>query len=107
VHDGDGCVDIWTWLEDDDGTKYPLVPIRFVMACPHGHLSDIPWRDFCFRSFNCGNRDRFYLLEAGSGNDFTQIDVPSESGAHRALADAYVTDRNPLFFANTQPNGRD
>jgi hypothetical protein len=68
------------------------------MACPHGHLSDIPWRDFCFRELNCKNRERLYLLEAGTGNDFTQIYVQSESGVPRKLADAYVTDLNPLFF---------
>jgi hypothetical protein len=98
VHYRDGCVDDWKWFQDDDGVKYPLVPIRFVMACPHGHLSDIPWRDFCFRELNCSNRERLYLLEAGTGNDFTQIYVQSDSGVHRKLADAYVTDLNPLFF---------
>ena len=67
------------------------------MACPHGHLSDIPWRDFCFRQKNCSNRERLYLLEAGTGNDITQIYVQSESGAHRKLAEAYVTDLTPLF----------
>jgi hypothetical protein len=91
VHYRDGCVDDWKWFKDDDGRKYPLVPIRFVMACSHGHLSDIPWRDFCFRELNCKNRERLYLLEAGTGNDFTQIYVQSESGVHRKLADAYVT----------------
>ncbi|MFN9694414.1 MAG: hypothetical protein ACK550_11585, partial [Synechococcaceae cyanobacterium] len=98
VHYRDGCVDDWKTFKDDDGKTYPLVPIRFVMACPHGHLSDIPWRDFCFREFNCSNHERLYLLEAGTGNDFTQIYVQSESGVHRKLADAYVTDLNPLFF---------
>jgi hypothetical protein len=67
------------------------------MACPHGYLSDIPWRDFCFRSFNCGNRERLYLLEAGTGNDFTQIYVQSESGITHKLADAMVTELNPLY----------
>ena len=97
VHYRDGCVDDWKWFKDDDGSKVPLVPIRFVMACPHGHLSDIPWRDFCFREFNCGNRERLYLLEAGTGNDFTQIYVQSEGGTYRKLADAMVSDLNALF----------
>ena len=97
VHYRDGCVDDWKWFNDDDGSKVPLVPIRFVMACPHGHLSDIPWRDFCFRELNCSNRERLYLLEAGTGNDFTQIYVQSESGVTRKLADAMVTELNPLF----------
>ncbi|MYK91305.1 MAG: DUF1998 domain-containing protein [Synechococcus sp. SB0669_bin_8] len=95
VHFNDGCIQDWRRYQDDEG-KYPLVPVRFVMACPHGHLSDIPWRDFCFRQFNCKNTERLYLLEAGTGNDFTQIYVQSESGVTRKLADALVTESNPL-----------
>ena len=98
VHYRDSCVEDWKRFKDDDGKTHPLVPIRFVMACPHGHLSDIPWRDFCFREFNCSNRERLYLLEAGTGNDFTQIYVQSEGGTYRKLADAMVTDLNALFF---------
>ena len=95
VHFNDGCIQDWRRYRDDEG-EYPLVPVRFVMACPHGHLSDIPWRDFCFRRFNCKNTERLYLLEAGTGNDFTQIHVQSESGVTRKLADALVTESNPL-----------
>ncbi len=97
LHYRDGCVDDWKSFKDDDGKPHNLVPIRFVMACPHGHLSDIPWRDFCFREINCSNRERLYLLEAGTGNDFTQIYVQSESGVTRKLADAMVTELNPLY----------
>jgi hypothetical protein len=97
VHFRDGCVKDWKRFEDEEGKLWPLVPIRFVMACPHGHLSDIPWRDFCFRTRNCRNRERLYLLEAGTGNDFTQIYVQSESGAYRKLAEAMVPDMTPLY----------
>ena len=82
---------------DEDG-NHSLVPIRFVMACPHGHLSDIRWRDFCFRQFNCENSERLYLLEAGTGNDFTQIFVQSESGVTRKLADALIPESKALGF---------
>ena len=95
VHFNDGCIQDWRRYRDDEG-EYPLVPVRFVMACPHGHLSDIPWRDFCFRQFNCKNTERLYLLEAGTGNDFTQIYVQSESGATRKLADALITESTLL-----------
>ncbi len=98
VHFRDGCVKDWKVFEDEEGKRWPLVPIRFVMACPHGHLSDIPWRDFCFRTPNCRNRERLYLLEAGTGNDFTQIYVQSESGAYRKLAEAMVTEMTPLYL---------
>ena len=95
VHYNDGCIKDWKKYQDQDG-EHPLVPVRFVMACPHGHLSDVPWRDFCFRQFRCKNSERLYLLEAGTGNDFTQIFVQSESGVTRKLADALIQEMNPL-----------
>jgi len=95
VHYNDGCIKNWKKYQDEDG-EHPLVPVRFVMGCPHGHLSDIPWRDFCFQQFGCKNTERLYLLEAGTGNDFTQIFVQSESGATRKLADALIQEAKAL-----------
>lgn len=95
VHFNDSCIKGWKKFKDDDG-EHPLVPIRFVMACPHGHLSDIRWRDFCFNQFGCKNDERLYLLEAGTGNDFTQIFVQSESGVTRKLADALIPETKAL-----------
>jgi hypothetical protein len=89
VHYNDSCIKDWKVYKDEDG-EHRLVPVRFVMACPHGHLSDIRWRDFCFEQFNCKNSERLYLLEAGTGNDFTQIYVQAESGKTRKLADALI-----------------
>lgn len=95
VHFNDGCVKDWTKFKDADG-EYPIVPVRFVMACPHGHLTDIRWRDFCFGTFGCKNSEPLYLLEAGTGNDFTQIFVQSEGGKTRRLADASIPQMNAL-----------
>ena len=33
----------------DSNDDYPVVPIRFVAACPRGHLTDIHWRHFVHR----------------------------------------------------------
>lgn len=95
VHFNDGCIKDWKKYIDTDG-KHPLAPVRFVMACPHGHISDIPWRDFCFNQFGCNNHEHLYLLEAGTGNDFTQIFVQSESGVTRKLADALIPEIKAL-----------
>jgi hypothetical protein len=95
VHFNDSCIKDWKKYKDDEG-EHPLVPVRFVMACPHGHLSDIRWRDFCFNQFGCKNDERLYLLEAGTGNDFTQIFVQSESGVTRKLADALIAETKAL-----------
>ena len=101
VHFNDSCIKGWKKYKDEDG-EHPLVPIRFVMACPHGHLSDIRWRDFCFNQYGCKNDERLYLLEAGTGNDFTQIYVQSESGVTRKLADALIPETKAL--GNCQGN---
>ena len=101
VHFNDSCIKGWKKYKDEDG-EHPLVPIRFVMACPHGHLSDIRWRDFCFNQVGCKNDERLYLLEAGTGNDFTQIYVQSESGVTRKLADALIPETKAL--GNCQGN---
>jgi hypothetical protein len=95
VHYNDSCIKDWKVYKDEDG-EHRLVPVRFVMACPHGHLSDIRWRDFCFEEFKCKNNERLYLLEAGTGNDFTQIYVQAESGKTRKLADALIPETKAL-----------
>lgn len=95
VHYNDSCIKDWKVYKDEDG-EHRLVPVRFVMACPHGHLSDIRWRDFCFEQFNCKNSERLYLLEAGTGNDFTQIYVQAESGKTRKLTDALIKETRAL-----------
>jgi hypothetical protein len=51
-----------------------LTPMRFVMACPRGHLSDIPWDRWAHSKFSstqkCENPDlRFITLPGGSGLD--------------------------------------
>ena len=33
-------------FRDDDGKKKGVVPIRFVRACPKGHIGDIDWPTF-------------------------------------------------------------
>ncbi|WP_338463086.1 DUF1998 domain-containing protein (plasmid) [Synechococcus elongatus IITB7] len=89
VHYTDRCQQNFKIFEDDEG-KWPLVPVRFVQACPHGHISDINWRAFCFNDFRTTNTEQLYLLEAGTGNDFTQIFVQSASNVTRQLADALI-----------------
>lgn len=73
-----------------DRKKRPVVPVRFVQACPNGHLSDIEWKTFAHRSSSkpC-NGGQLWLDEGGSGGDLAQIFVRCEAcGARRALSDA-------------------
>ena len=60
----------------DDNKTVPVVPIRFVQACPKGHISDINWRFFAQCPSNC--RGRLYIDEGGAGNDFNDIFIRCE-----------------------------
>ncbi|MCE9636425.1 MAG: DUF1998 domain-containing protein [Planctomycetes bacterium] len=72
---------------DEDRVNRSVVPVRFVQACPHGHISDIDWYAFVGAEFS----DTLWLDEGGAGNDFAEIYVRSErTGKARQLADAEV-----------------
>jgi hypothetical protein len=75
------------WFAEDDGRKYQVVPVRFVMACPKGHVSDIDWRAFlhgyehnCFREL--------YIEERGTTGDLTSVWIRCGCGAERPMSQA-------------------
>jgi len=63
-----------------------LVPIRFVRACPNGHISDIDWQSFVHRGAVCSRR--LYLEERGTSGDLTDILVSCDCKMSRSLVDA-------------------
>jgi len=65
---------------------YDVVPIRFVQACPKGHLSDIDWHYFVHQGSDCSQS--LHFDEAGSGHNFVKILVACGCGKKRKLADA-------------------
>ncbi len=74
-----------------NGQQVAMVPVRFVQACVHGHLSDLDWHRFVQHQGRC--RGQLWLDEGGSGNDFEEIFVRCEAcGARRPLAQAKVPD---------------
>ena len=64
----------WRGLDDkgrhlctDDTTKgFPVVPFRFVAACPRGHLMDIHWRRFVHRGQREDELDDDWACASGS-----------------------------------------
>jgi hypothetical protein len=77
-----------------------LVPMRFVMACPSGHLADIDWWYWAHSSgdndHRCENRTeqlKFKSL-AGRGGGLDSLVVEAACGKSRSLA--RLTDRNGL-----------
>lgn len=74
-----------------EGQRVQAVPVRFVQACPNGHLSDINWNAFVHNNFQSRCRGQLWLDEAGSGNDFEEIFVRCEQcGQLRPLSQAKI-----------------
>jgi Domain of unknown function (DUF1998) len=80
-----------------DRTKHAVVPVRFVRACPKGHIDDVDWRAFV----RAQRGARLWLDEAGAGNDFAEIFVRDEAtGVRRQLADAALPGLSALGFCS-------
>ena len=70
------------------------VPVRFVGACPHGHLQDYPWTYFAHEAGACVGGT--LKLREGSAGDFSQIRVVCSCGAPpRRLVDAMMKETRP------------
>lgn len=61
-------------FEDDDRKLHPVVPVRFVRACPRAHIGDIEWSRFLHggESVTCrpGN---LWWIEYGNSGDLSDI----------------------------------
>lgn len=82
---------------DDDRKKHPVVPVRFVQACPNGHISDIEWGNFVQHNDGCKNRNNLCLEEGGASSDFADIFVRCVTcNARRPLSDATLPNSRAL-----------
>lgn len=71
----------------EGGKKLDTTPIRFVCACPRGHISDIDWGYFVHQGNN-GCLQQLWVHEYGASTDLSAIEVRCECGAHRRMIDA-------------------
>ncbi len=67
----------------------PVVPARFLVACPHGHLDDFPWIEFVHGGpTTCEVQLR--LIEFGPSGEARDLEVRCDTcKASRRLADAF------------------
>lgn len=63
-----------------------LVPVRFVTACPSGHLADFPWVWFAHKEGQCSTPS-LRLVDGGSG-DISEVWVRCDCGQGRPMSDA-------------------
>ena len=47
--------------------KVFVVPIRFVVACTHGHLDDFPWSFWLKHTSDCSQKEEYRLFTTGAG----------------------------------------
>jgi hypothetical protein len=80
----------------EDRKKYAVVPVRFVQACPNGHISDIDWYRFVHDG-KPPQMGQLWIDEGGTGADLTEIFVRCEvTGARRSLGLAKAKDSKVL-----------
>ncbi len=67
--------------------RWAVVPIRFVRACPRGHIDDINWQRFVHdKDVSC--QRQMWLDERGTTGDFNELFVRCECGVERAIQTA-------------------
>lgn len=82
--------------------KRPLVPVRFAVACPAGHIDDFPWVEWCHRHPNtsrraegngkdCKSNKLYFRTTVGSGLSAIVVSCP-ECGCSNSLQGAYSKD---------------
>ena len=75
------------WRDPDKHKAWPVVPVRFVRACPCGHLDDLNWPGFVHRGPSCGSQE-LWLEERGTTGDLSESWVTCRCGALRSLREA-------------------
>lgn len=75
--------------------RLPVVPTRFVRACPKGHVDDLDWQGYVHGpQDNC--RRQLWLDERGTGGDLADLIVRCECGKQRPLFQATQMELNAL-----------
>ena len=72
----------------------PVVPTRFVRACPRGHVDDLDWYEFVHGAERC--RRELWLVERGTTGDLSDLVVRCDCGKQRSLYEAAELGDNPL-----------
>lgn len=62
-----------------------LIPVRFVTACPQGHVQDFPFREWVHRGQPAGNQCQLRLLAGRSSAGLTGIKIMCTCGQSRSL----------------------
>jgi len=76
--------------EDPSGKRkrkdYPVVPLRFVQACPNGHVSDIDWKALVHREGGECVGGQLWFDETGTMGDLAQLSVRCDGCGAKPLS---------------------
>ena len=65
--------------------EWPVVPVRFVQACPNGHVSDIAWPSLVHGAgVSCGGQ--LWLDEIGTTGDLAELFLRCDGCASKSLS---------------------
>lgn len=87
-------------FREDDGKRYSVVPVRWVRACPRGHIGDIDWRAFVHGKGHACHRE-LWIEERGTTGDLDSIWIRCACGnAERSMSQAARIDLEALGRCN-------
>ncbi|HUT57962.1 MAG TPA: DUF1998 domain-containing protein [Phycisphaerae bacterium] len=86
-------------FRDEDGKKYPVVPVRFVRACKRGHVGDIDWHSF-IHGTDTGCRRGLFVEERGTTGDLDAIWACCDCGETRVMSQAARMELRALGSCN-------
>ncbi|RLS86807.1 MAG: DUF1998 domain-containing protein [Planctomycetota bacterium] len=78
-----------------DNKQYPIIPIRFVRACPNGHIDDINWNVLVHGGETQCRRPK-WVVERGNAGDLAEVFVRCECGVSVAMSGAANRSRRAL-----------
>jgi hypothetical protein len=73
----------------------PIIPIRFVRACPRGHIDDIAWKALVHGGDTECTRP-MWMVERGNAGDLDEVVVRCECGAQIRMSEVADRRRNAL-----------
>ena len=75
------------WYHDGcHGSRPQVVPTRFMVACPGGHLDDFPWNEYAHGGSPCPDGAVLELREVGRANRSTDVRVVCKTCESQRLA---------------------
>lgn len=90
--------------------KVFVVPVRFVVACEHGHLDDFPWHAWVSHKSGCCERNKLMLRSTGAGLAGLQVKCDACDAERslenifkrQALSDRKCSGRRPWLTTDNQ-----